>query len=223
MKLSQLHEAPVGKWPNFIKQAAMIGAGTALTMAPRPVADLPSPSKPQTPTPIVKSEPRPLLSTGEAMAFIEPHEGRRRQVYPDSQGIPTIGVGFNLKRSDAPQRLRELGHDYQKILNGTDQLNDQEINQLLKLDVKSALLNANFFLPFQDQPKDVQLILTDMAFNLGAKGLNKFVEFQKALKIRDYSRAAKEMINSQWYNQVGNRSKKLVRMMKNITSIRGPS
>ena len=29
------------------------------------------------------------------------HQGKRARVYKDSQGIPTIGVGFDLTRTDA--------------------------------------------------------------------------------------------------------------------------
>lgn len=53
-----------------------------------------------------------------------------------------------------------------------------------------------------------------MAFNLGLTKLNKFVEMRKALLKGDYNKAADEMIDSKWYNQVGNRSKRLVDMMR---------
>ena len=37
---------------------------------------------------------------------------------------------------------------------------------------------------------------------------------KKALLARDYKKAANEMIDSKWYGQVGDRSKRLVKMMR---------
>ena len=37
---------------------------------------------------------------------------------------------------------------------------------------------------------------------------------REALLEGDYNKAADEMIDSKWYNQVGNRSKTLVKMMR---------
>ena len=225
MKLSNLHEAPTtARWPNFLKKAAVVGA--ALTMLPQPQPAQLAASQPSKPTPIVRVDDRkvgelepsqPRISVNDAMAFIEPHEGRRNKVYSDSRGIPTIGIGFNLLRRDAPERLQKMGRDYDRIRSGQEQLTDQEINELFKTDIGSAHWNANAFVDFAGQPKEVQLILTDMAFNLGANGLNKFRELQKALNEKDYQRAAQEMINSRWYGQVGNRSKKLVKMMASLS------
>lgn len=45
-------------------------------------------------------------------------------MYKDSLGIPTIGIGFNLKRSDAPKLIAGVGANYNKILAGSECLND---------------------------------------------------------------------------------------------------
>lgn len=49
--------------------------------------------------------------------MIAESEGSRSCVYNDSLGIPTIGIGFNLKRSDAPTLIAGLGLSYDKVLN----------------------------------------------------------------------------------------------------------
>ena len=67
---------------------------------------------------------------------------------------------------------------------------------------------------FHKQPRDIQIVLVDMAFNLGDNGLGKFVKFRKALMRYDYKSAADEMIDSKWYYQVGNRSKELVQIVR---------
>ena len=128
------------------------------------------------------------------------HEGVKPEVYDDSEGNRTIGIGFNLEEPSNRKKAEALGLNVQDMLSGKKVLSDKD---------------ANAFLPRAGrQPPVVQKVLIDMAFNLGLTKLNKFVEMRKALLKGDYNKAADEMIDSKWYNQVGNRSKTLVDMMR---------
>lgn len=148
--------------------------------------------------------------------MITEHEGHRSKVYRDSKGIPTIGIGFNLQRGDAAQKLSEIGVDINDVLKGKE-LTHQQINTLFEDDLHTAIEDARRFLPnFDEQPEMVKNIVTDMSFNLGLTRLSKFNNFRKALIRNDYQTAANEMVDSQWYGQVGNRSKELVSIMKGI-------
>ncbi len=51
-------------------------------------------------------------------------EGKRSCVYIDTMGHPTIGIGFNLDRSDAPSICSKFGIDYTAIRNGSKCLTD---------------------------------------------------------------------------------------------------
>ena len=66
------------------------------------------------------------LTIDDHMQFIEPHEGRRNVVYRDTVGVPTVGVGFNLNRTDAPALLASVDADLARIMAGT-QLTDEQI------------------------------------------------------------------------------------------------
>jgi GH24 family phage-related lysozyme (muramidase) len=155
---------------------------------------------------------------GDYMASIKPmlikHEGKRSKMYLDSKGIPTIGVGFNLKRPDAKSLLKSVGAEYSSVMNGQE-LTEQQIDALLNITIKEAqqIAESNFS-TFNEQPNDVKAVLVDMAFNLGPTRLAGFVKLKAAIDGKDYARAAQEMQNSQWYSQVGNRSKELVSIIK---------
>jgi lysozyme len=162
-----------------------------------------------------ESQPEKTQSTASESIenMIERHEGRRYKVYKDNMEIPTIGVGFNLRRNGANKALRSVGADLQQILKGVP-LTDNQIDILFAQDIQTATQDAIQFLPnLKDYPGDIQNIVIDMAFNLGGKGLSKFVNFKKALIDKDYTGAARQMVNSKWYSQVGNRSKELVDLM----------
>lgn len=142
------------------------------------------------------------------------HEGVEPSVYKDTKGKRTIGIGFNLDEPSNRKKAEAVGLNVQDMLSGRT-LSDKEIKMLYNESIKQAANDANAFLPRAGrQPPVVQKVLIDMAFNLGLTKLNKFKKMREALLEGDYNKAADEMIDSKWYNQVGNRSKTLVDMMR---------
>lgn len=124
---------------------------------------------------------------------IERHEGRRRTVYFDSLGVPTIGVGRN---------IRDKG------------LSEDEIDYLLQNDVRECLADLVTF-PWFDALDNVrQNVLIDMRFQLGAAGFRKFKGTLAAVASGDYVKAGDHMQASLWARQVPTRAKTLIRMMK---------
>ena len=49
--------------------------------------------------------------------------------------VPTIGIGYNMNRPMAPQQLAKFGLSYSLVLNGTQCLNDVQINKLFQSDL----------------------------------------------------------------------------------------
>ena len=58
-----------------------------------------------------------------------------------------------------------------------------------------------------------QLILVDMAFNMGVPRLGKFKKMWAAIHENNFEEAAKEMLDSRWANQVKSRATKLAHAM----------
>lgn len=173
-------------------------------------------SKEQSKEPESETDQPPVASAPALnyMALIEPHEGRRNVVYHDTVGVPTVGIGFNLQRNDAADRLAAVGANLQQVLNGTALTNDQ-INVLFRQDVGDAEQVARGLVNnFDNLPANARLVLVDMAFNMGPRRLGGFHNFLQAVNNGNYDAAADEMVNSRWYNQVGNRSRELERMMR---------
>lgn len=59
-----------------------------------------------------------------------------------------------------------------------------------------------------------QMVLIDMAFNLGINNLLQFKKTLQAIEQANYTEAAKEMLNSKWAIQVGKRALRLAKMME---------
>ena len=77
--------------------------------------------------------------------------------------------------------------------------------------VESELLAAHPCVAELDSVR--QLVLVDMAFNMGVPRLRKFKKMWAAIHDNDYMTAAKEMLDSKWATQVKSRSHKLANMM----------
>ena len=142
------------------------------------------------------------------------HEGLRLEVYQDTLGIDTIGIGRNLEdRGITEQELSDLGipsieHVYESGITEVDAVylatNDVQI-------VETELVRAH---PCVDKLDSVrQLILMDMAFNMGVPRLCKFKNMWAAIHEEDFTTAAKEMLDSRWANQVKSRATKLAHAM----------
>ena len=144
------------------------------------------------------------------------HEGLRLQVYQDTLGIDTIGIGRNLKdRGISKEELDELDiptidHIYEYGITEADAMvlaeNDVQI-------VEEELLRAHPCVEDLDAVR--QLVLVDMAFNMGVPRLCKFKKMWNAVHEQKFDIASKEMLDSRWANQVKSRSVKLANAMHN--------
>lgn len=122
------------------------------------------------------------------------HEGLRLDLYKDSVGIWTIGVGRNLEHVGLRSEV--------------------EAKYLLRSDILAIRSELLVSLPWITDLDDVrQRVLTNMAFNLGVTGLLGFHKTLGFISDGKYVDAAQEMLRSRWARQVGKRAIALSEMM----------
>jgi GH24 family phage-related lysozyme (muramidase) len=158
------------------------------------------------------------------------NEGERTQMYHDSVGVPTIGIGFNLQRPDARAILGKIGADYDAVMAGTA-LSSQQVADLFAYSFAPIVDQARASLqPFHfDSMTDARrFVICDLVFNLGADGWNGFSDTRGAIdgachagRTGDtasehalFGTAADDLTSSLWYRQVGNRAKRDVAMLR---------
>ena len=136
--------------------------------------------------------------------WISRWEGSRSQVYKDTKGIPTIGVGLNLTTQAAQSAIAALGIDINSLLDGSLSLTDDQIDQLLTGSINLALVTAhNLVQNFDNLPDNQQLVITDLAFNMGQPVFSKFVNTLNFINRQDWPNAAANLQQSAWFHQVG--------------------
>lgn len=125
-------------------------------------------------------------------------EGLRLKPYKCTANKLTIGYGRNLEDVGISQAEADMmfERDFAQ--------SEAEVRRLCRangIDVDN-LIEQRFY------------VLTDMMFNLGYNRLSKFKKLLYALKNSLYDDAAKEMLDSAWATQVGNRATQLAALMR---------
>jgi len=129
----------------------------------------------------------------EMLSLLKKYEGFSRHPYLDTVGKSTIGFGRNL--DDCGISLEEAEH-------------------LLRNDLDRTWKELMQFPWFVTQPGNVKDALINMCFNLGIKRLLTFTKMIEALKNKDYTEGAIEVLDSKWASQVGDRAKDVALMMR---------
>lgn len=129
-----------------------------------------------------------------AKQLLRKHEGFRQFPYLDSVGVQTIGIGRNL------------------VSRG---ITEAEAFFLLENDIEIVVEELRLALHWFDALDETrQVVLVDMAVNLGVPRLLGFKKMLAAMRAARWDDAAVEMRDSTWSLQVGNRAVELAEMMR---------
>lgn len=121
-------------------------------------------------------------------------EGEKLFPYVDTVGKTTIGIGRNLT---------------------DDGISQPESQIMFSNDVTKWISTLNTRLPyFQALDAVTKGVLINMCFNMGFKGLETFEKFLYALAHDDRETAAKELLNSKFHGEVGERADRLAQQLR---------
>jgi len=131
-------------------------------------------------------------------------EGCKYEIYLDHLALPTLGLGHLIVEDD-PEHGQPVGTP----------VSEERVRQAFALDVAVTIDECKVLYPdFDDLPEECQLIIANMMFNMGRPRLSKFKGMKAGVDARDWQRAADEMVDSRWHDQVPNRAKRLVKRMR---------
>tara|TARA_B100000953_G_scaffold221080_1_gene182973 strand:- start:658 stop:1110 length:453 start_codon:yes stop_codon:yes gene_type:complete len=142
-------------------------------------------------------------------AQIKRHEGEVLEVYEDSLGYLTLGVGHLIREDD-----EEFGEP-----SGTP-VSQEVVDRYYDTDFMKHVNETlhvceDHDIDFDNLPENVQHVLINMCFNLGANRLGKFRNMLSACSESNWDEMAAQMEDSKWFGQVGRRSVELQEMVLN--------
>lgn len=108
---------------------------------------------------------------------------------PDNAAIISIGVGRN---------LTVVG------------VSSDEVALMLTNDISRAASALDADYPWwRALPAGAQRVMLNLTFNMGMKAFTGFVKFLGCMEKRDWDGAIKELRNSEWFTQVGERGPRM--------------
>ena len=134
----------------------------------------------------------------ELLKEIKRHEGFEPRVYKCTEGVDTIGYGFAIKDLHLDEDIAEL------ILM-------RKIQKLLERIIVA-------FSWFENSPKEVKFVVTNMCYQLGLRGFSKFKQTIYYLETEQYEEASLEMLDSRWAKQTPNRAKELSELILSLAT-----
>lgn len=135
-------------------------------------------------------------------------EGCKYEIYLDHLGLPTFGIGHLIKDAD-PEHGQPVGTP----------VSEERVRQAFDLDILVTIEDCHrLYSDFDDLPEEAQLVIANMCFNLGYPRLSKFKGMKAGIDERDWHRAADEMVDSRWHDQVPNRAKRLVKRIRDLST-----
>mgnify|MGYP000497068952 FL=1 len=149
------------------------------------------------------------MNREKLMAEIKRHEGEVLEVYKDSLGYLTFGVGHLIKDSD-DEHGQPVGTPVSQ--ERVDDVYDYDFDK--HLDETIHLFESKGGEDFYALPENIQHVLVNMTFNLGGTRFSKFNNMWKGVVSGDWEKVAVEMQDSKWFGQVGRRSVELQEMVR---------
>ena len=137
---------------------------------------------------------------------IKRHEGEVLNIYEDSLGYKTLGVGHLCQPND-PE------YDWAVGTSVSQEVVDMYYEDDFEKHYKEAIHVFGSEEDFEKLPEVIQRVLVNMCFNLGGSRLSKFRNMLKACREHDWEKMAAEMEDSRWFKQVGRRSIELQKMV----------
>ena len=133
---------------------------------------------------------------------VKKHEGYKNHVYLDTRNKRTVGVGHL-----CVEDFWEDGKEYEESF----------LMDILKKDLQGSIDGAEELCEGLKISDDAKILIIEMIFQLGKKGVSKFRNMWKALQEDppQYDVAATEMLDSRWAKQTPNRAKEMSDHMRN--------
>ena len=137
---------------------------------------------------------------------IKRHEGEVLNIYEDSLGYKTLGVGHLCQPND-PE------YDWAVGTSVSQEVVDMYYEDDFDKHYMEAIHVFGSHEDWDELPEVIQRVLVNMCFNLGGSRLSKFRNMLKACRNHDWKEMSVQMQDSRWYGQVGRRSKELQEMV----------
>jgi len=144
--------------------------------------------------------------TEELRSRVIAHEGIVDELYLDSLGKATVGIGHLIQP-----------HERDRFPEGK-KISREEIDELFDIDINRAAAGADLLIEEcigHELPQHIGEVIVEMVFQLGTQGVRNFKKMWKAMRVKDWKTASLEMKDSRWHKQTPKRCEELAEIVAN--------
>lgn len=142
--------------------------------------------------------------------LIKKEEGFKSIAYDDisKDGVPrkSVGYGFNQGYPGIDTLLANEGLNPTQVWAGTQPVNETQANNILNQIItnQQTVLNDihNKANPYSQWPTEAKAVANNMIYVLGEEDYLDFEEYRAGIDYGDYAKAAKEIVDSKWTEQL---------------------
>lgn len=120
-------------------------------------------------------------------SILRAEEGKSLKLYPDTEGVVTIGIGYNIEKRGLP---------------------DDIVEELFKRDMMRLRADAQQVPEYAGLDIVRQGVIERMVFQMGVAGVLAFVDFRADLAAKRWVAAGGNILNSRWAKQTSARAKR---------------
>lgn len=144
------------------------------------------------------------MGFNEVVRLIQLEEGCRLESYKDSQGVWTIGWGYNLE-----------AHGYDKAEAASTVWTKDQADAALSDEINAVTAEIDRRWPKWRELDEVrQAAIVSSVYQLGAPGASYFLATIAAIKALDWDKAAAQMLKSKWATQTPRRVQRNAEMIR---------
>lgn len=155
---------------------------------------------------------RPDPLDADLYANLKSDEDLRLKPYRDSRGNLTIGIGSNIEGAEFTDAKREIiGNDPSKGIT------QEQARALYDLDIGRVRseMDADFGEAWKQWPREAQLAVMNLSFNLGGPRFDGFTDMKAALQKGDFDAAADALLDSKYARtDTRNRARRLAKLLR---------
>jgi lysozyme len=139
---------------------------------------------------------------------LEFHEGMVLKPYLCSRGFLTIGIGHNTEARPFTEEEKKAIGDWKKGIT------KNMAYMILRNDMEICLkdLRKLGFWYYLDNERRYALL--DMCFQMGYDNLCKFKKMLEAIRVKDYSEASRQCLDSNYHRQTPKRCERIAKLIK---------
>lgn len=147
-------------------------------------------------------------------------EGVRNDLYKDTLGYWTIGIGHLVTKStNKNEAIAILDKKFGRATTG--KLTDTEVKQLFNEDVQNVVnqikRNTTVNSVYESLDANRKMAMINFCFQLGVTGVAGFTNSLKLLKESKWDEAAVNLKKSKWFNQTPNRATRVIEVFRTGT------